>query len=118
MSFKVAVASSDGKYVNQHFGMSQQFLIFEIDDESNYKFLEVRENTPACDVGGHTDEAMAGSVELISDCKAVLASQIGHGAADALATHGIDAYMAPTFIDTALKELALLEKESNDDISS
>ena len=40
MSFKVAVASSDGKYVNQHFGMAQQFLIFEIDDEGNYKFLE------------------------------------------------------------------------------
>ena len=118
MSFKVAVASSDGKYINQHFGWAQQFLIFEINDEGEYKFLENRKNTPACDVGGHTDEALAESVKLISDCKAVLASQIGHGAANALAAHGIDAYMAPTFIDTALKELASLEKESNDDISS
>lgn len=40
MSFKVAVASSDGKYINQHFGWAQQFLIFEIDDNGEYKFLE------------------------------------------------------------------------------
>lgn len=114
MSFKVAVASSDGKYVNQHFGMTQQFLIFEIDEEGNYKFLELRKNVPACDVGGHTDEAMARSVELISDCKAVLASQIGPGAVNILAAHGIEAYVAPAFIDVALKELALLKKESKD----
>ena len=117
MSFKVAVASSDGKYVNQHFGWAQQFLIFEINDEGEYKFLETRKNTPACDVGGHTDEAMARSAELISDCEAVLASQIGHGAVNALASYGIEAYMAPTFIDTALKELAALKKESDNDIS-
>ena len=111
MSFKVAVASSDGKYINQHFGVTQQFLIFEIDDEGEYKFLELRKNVPACDVEGHTDEAMERSVELIADCKAVLASQIGHGAVNVLASHGIAAYMAPTFIDTALKELVMLEKE-------
>lgn len=70
-------------------------------------FLQLRKNTPACDVGGHTDEAMERSVQLILDCKAVLASQIGHGAANALASHGIDAYMASTFIDTALKHLCL-----------
>ena len=118
MSFKVAVASSDGKYINQHFGMAQQFLIFEIDDEGNYKFLELRNNTPACDVGGHTDEAMARSAELISDCEVLLASQIGPAAVNALASYGIEAYMAPTFIDTALKELAVLKKESDNDISS
>ena len=38
VSFKVAVASSDGKFVNQHFGMTQQFLIFEI-KKTNYPFL-------------------------------------------------------------------------------
>ncbi len=114
MSFKVAVASSDGKYVNQHFGVVQQFLIFEIDDEGEYKFLELRKNIPACEVGGHTDEAMARSVELISDCDAVLASQIGPGAVNALAARGIEAYVAPTFIDQALKELALLKKEGKD----
>jgi nitrogen fixation protein NifX len=109
MSFKVAVASSDGKFVNQHFGMAQQFLIFEIDDQGSYKFLELRENVPACDVEGHTEDAMTRSVKLISDCKAIIASQIGPAAVDVLVDNGIEPYMAPTFIDEALKELASIK---------
>ncbi len=112
MSYKVAVASSDGKFVNQHFGWAQQFLIFEIDDDGEYKFLELRENTPACDVEGHTEDAMTRSVNLISDCDAVLAGQIGPAAVDVLVDNGIDPYMAPTFIDDALKELAAIRKDS------
>jgi len=110
MSFKVAVASSDGKFVNQHFGMAQQFLIFEIDDEGEYKFVELRENVPACDVEGHTEDAMIRSVKLISDCKTLIASQIGPAAIDVLIKNNIEPYIAPTFIDDALKQLALMEK--------
>lgn len=112
MSFKVAVASSDGKFVNQHFGMAHQFLIFEIDDEGKYKFIEVRENVPACDVEGHTEDAMTRSIKLISDCKTVIASQIGPGAVDILLKNNIEPYIAPIFIDEALKQLASIEKES------
>jgi predicted Fe-Mo cluster-binding NifX family protein len=112
VSFKVAVASSDGKFVNQHFGMTTQFLIFEIDDNGDYKFLELRENIPACDVGGHTEDAMTTSVRLISDCKALIASHIGPAAVNILLDHGIDPYIAPMFIEEALKELVLsLKKE-------
>ena len=111
MSFKVAVASSDGKFVNQHFGMAQQFLIFEIDDEGEYKFIELRKNVPACDVEGHTEDAMTRSIELISDCKAIIASQIGPAAIDFLLKNNIEPYIAPTFIDEALKQLTLMEKE-------
>lgn len=110
MSYKVAVASSDGKFVNQHFGMAQQFLIFEIDDEGEYKFIELRENVPACDVEGHTEDAMSRSIHLISDCKAVIASQIGPGAIDILLKNNIEPYIAPTFIDEALKQLAAMNK--------
>ncbi|MDD1775128.1 MAG: dinitrogenase iron-molybdenum cofactor biosynthesis protein [Methanobacterium sp.] len=106
MSYKVAVASSDGKFVNQHFGMAQQFLIFEIDDAGEYKFIELRENVPACDVEGHTEDAMSRSIQLISDCKIVIASQIGPGAVDILLKNNIEPYIAPTFIDEALKKLA------------
>ena len=111
MSYRVAVASSDGKFINQHFGMAQQFLIFEINDEGKYEFIELRENVPACDVEGHTEDAMNRSIKLISDCKVVIASQIGPGAIDILLKNNIDPYIAPTFIDEALKELAGIEKE-------
>ena len=110
MSYRVAVASSDGKFINQHFGMAQQFLIFEINDEGEYKFIELRENVPACDVEGHTEDAMSRSIEIISDCKVVIASQIGPGAIDILLKNNIDPYISPSFIDEALKELAGMEK--------
>lgn len=87
--------------------MAGQFLIFEIDDQGDYKFLELRKNVPACDVEGHTEDAMNRSVELISDCKAVIASQIGPVAIDILLAHGIEPCIAPTFIDEALKHLCL-----------
>ena len=30
MSYKLAIATSDGKFVNQHFGRANQFLIVEL----------------------------------------------------------------------------------------
>ncbi|MEG3224850.1 MAG: dinitrogenase iron-molybdenum cofactor biosynthesis protein [Methanobacteriales archaeon Met13] len=114
MSFKVAVASSDGKFINQHFGMASQFLIFEIKDDGTYEFLELRENKPACSVDGHSDLSMGKSIELISDCEAVIASQIGPGAIDILISREINPYIAPTFIDEALKEISKLKNDSDE----
>lgn len=106
MAAKIAVASSDGKVVNRHFGHSRQFLIFEIDGE-NFKFLEVRENVPPCNGQEHHDDRLASSVELLADCDAVLASQIGPGAAQVLISKGVQPYVYPEFIDDALKRLIL-----------
>lgn len=110
MSIKVAVASSDGKYVNQHFGMASQFLIFELNDDGTHKFLELRENKPACSTEGHSELSMEESVKLISDCQAVLASQIGPGAIDVLLKSNISPYIAPTFIEDALEQLKEIRK--------
>ena len=111
MPIKVAVASGDGKYINQHFGMASQFLIFKLNSDGSHKFLELRENKPACSVEGHSDLSMENSVKLISDCQVVLASQIGPGAIDILLENGIEPYIAPTFIEDALKELAAMKKK-------
>lgn len=113
MTIKVAIASSDGKYINQHFGMASQFLIFELNEDGTYKFLELRENKPACSVEGHSQLSMEESVELISDCQVLIASQIGPGAIDILLKSNIDPYIAPTFIEDALKQLTEIVKEKN-----
>jgi nitrogen fixation protein NifX len=113
MSIKVAVASSDGKYINQHFGMASQFLIFELNDDGTYNFLELRENKPACSVEGHSELSMEDSVKLISDCHAIIASQIGPGAIDILLKNNINPYIAPTFIEDALKQLASMKKDKS-----
>lgn len=110
---RVAVASSDGRYVNDHFGRARQFLVFEIKDDQ-FRFLEVRENVPPCLGGEHDDHRLARTVELFSDCRGVLVSRIGPGAIEALAARGIEAYVIPDFIDEALKRLISSGELKND----
>ncbi|MFZ3101935.1 MAG: NifB/NifX family molybdenum-iron cluster-binding protein [Desulfitobacteriaceae bacterium] len=109
MTIKVAVVSSDGKYINEHFGRTKQFLVFEIKDD-NYEFYELRKNAPPCYGQGHNEDLMLTTIEMLSDCQAILVSQIGQGAIERLALHGIKAYVIPDFIDDALKRLITIMK--------
>jgi len=112
MSHKVAIASSDGKFVNQHFGRAQQFLIVELRDDGSYEHLETRKNKPTCTVEGH-DSSIEDSLDLISDCDGVLVSQVGPGAADMLISRGIQPIIIPMLIDDALKKVyELMQKEN------
>lgn len=104
MSYRVAVASNDGKYVNQHFGRATQFLIFNVENDK-YEFIELRKNEPPCSGEGHNEDQMSRTVELLADCKEVLVSQIGPGAIRALSSKGIRSSVLPDFIDDALKSL-------------
>jgi predicted Fe-Mo cluster-binding NifX family protein len=111
MSHKIAIASSDGKFVNQHFGRAQQFLIVELKDDGSYEYLETRENKPACTVEGH-DSSIEDTINLISDCDGVLVSQIGPGAADMLISRSIQPVIIPMLIDDALKKVyELIQQE-------
>ncbi|HEY5586930.1 MAG TPA: NifB/NifX family molybdenum-iron cluster-binding protein [Ruminiclostridium sp.] len=105
MSYKIAVASSDGKVVNQHFGHSRQFIVFEVNDVGKWSVIEIRTTNPVCGMGEHNDSSMQKAVKLLSDCKIVLVSQIGYGAQQALKSEGIEAYIISNFIDIALVEV-------------
>lgn len=106
MPFKVAVASTDGKVINQHFGRSQEFLIFALNG-GNFEFIEIRKNTPPCGSGENHENQMSKTVEALADCKVVLVSQIGPAAVQALNSKGIKVFVLPNYIDEALKTLAL-----------
>lgn len=100
-SLKMAIASSDGKVINQHFGKARRFIIIESDGEE-VKVLEVRENNPACgtlEYGGHADDALDRSISIIEGCDAVLCSRIGGGAFEVLLSRGIEPVEAPGFIE-------------------
>lgn len=114
MAYKVAVASSDGKVINQHFGRSRQFLIFEIADDVTWNFIEIRENVPPCGSGEHNESDMERTVDLLSDCSKVLVSQIGLGAEQALRYKGITAYSISDFIDHALDKLIDFERKQKE----
>lgn len=104
MKLKVAVASSDGKVINSHFGRTKQFLIFEIDKEG-FEFLELRTNQPGCSSVSDAPGTMEETIQLISDCQYVLSSQIGPGMVQRLAAINILGMSKPTLIEEGLEEL-------------
>lgn len=97
------MASKDGKYIHRHFGHAEQFLIFEIEGET-FHLREIRPTKPPCSGGRHDETLLTESIKVIEDCRAVLASQIGPGAAHALNARGIRPYVTRDFIADALKE--------------
>jgi len=105
VDIRIAVASSDGKTVNEHFGRASRFMIFHL-HEMGHDFLEERENHPSCAGQQHSDDMLEKSADLIFDCKGVIISQIGAGAIDLLIERGIIPFTLPGRIDEALAVVA------------
>ena len=105
MSYKIAVASTDGKVVNQHFGKADHFYIIEVDDESRYELIELRKTPPVCQGGDHDDDAIQRNVKALSDCQYVLVSRVGQRAENELEKQGINVYVIPDMIENALNKL-------------
>ena len=40
-NYKIAVASSDGIVLNQHFGHADIFLIYEVNNDESFRFIEI-----------------------------------------------------------------------------
>lgn len=108
MAYRVAVASTDGKYVNDHFGRARQFLIFELSPDG-YQFIELRSNIPSCNPELLDENRHSQTLELLADCQAVIVARIGPGAEQILAARGIKVLTIPDFIDEALKHMQQLD---------
>lgn len=105
MSYKVAVASTDGRVVNQHFGRADTFYIIEVFDTQNYKLVEIRETESVCQSGNHDELELKEKVLQIADCTYVLVSRIGLGAENVLNQQGITAFTIPDFINEAVTKM-------------
>ena len=130
--YKIAVATSDGKTVDSHFGHVSSFLILEVDEESG-KFEDIeerdvtaacsggncggKENAPATDscssdsgCGGHngagsTSSPMDEIAKALSDMDYVLVARIGPHAVRALAKYKVTAYDIVLPIDEAIAKI-------------
>ncbi|MBM7865947.1 dinitrogenase iron-molybdenum cofactor biosynthesis protein [Heliobacterium gestii] len=111
MAIKVAVASSDGKLVNQHFGHARRFLIFEVDGQG-YRFIEDRPVVPHCSCDGGPPPAVKTAVESLSDCRAVLVTMIGYGPQEKLAAQGVRSIISHDLISDALMGLGDWQDDS------
>lgn len=75
----MAVATSGGGLINQHFGHATEFLVYEA-SPSGVRFIGHRKVDQYCignDSCGEKESALSGSIRALKGCEAVLCSKIG-----------------------------------------
>lgn len=97
---KIAVASTDGVLISEHFGRSKSFIVFEVAD-GKVGEGQVRDNTYTAHAKGeckegenhHHDQhhSHADAVAALCDCQIVLCGGMGWRAAEELKASGIQA---------------------------
>ncbi|MDR1157567.1 MAG: dinitrogenase iron-molybdenum cofactor biosynthesis protein [Oscillospiraceae bacterium] len=100
----IAIATTDGKFVNEHFGRARCFYIVALDKEG-HRLVERRAVPPVCDGGMHEDNALDAAAALLGDCRAVLVSRIGPPAKRRLEKSGISVFEIGLPIEDALARL-------------
>ncbi|MBR4600720.1 MAG: dinitrogenase iron-molybdenum cofactor biosynthesis protein [Treponema sp.] len=103
--YRIAIASSDGETVNQHFGKAEKFYIYFVDDDEGYDLVEERKAASVCGGQMHIEPEMEAKVSLFSDCRYIVVSKIGAGANRHLAVNGITALELPGSIDDAVTKV-------------
>jgi predicted Fe-Mo cluster-binding NifX family protein len=99
---KIAVATTDGVSLSQHFGQSKGFVVFEVDGLTvQSRELRTNDDTPhnqgICNHEGQNQQGRShGSIlDLLSDCGVVLCGGMGAGAAQAMTANGIKPVILP-----------------------
>ena len=104
----IAVASKDGKEINQHFGHAERFLIYEV-AEGKARLVDEKKVDRYCSydpdhpLRTHLLEAITG---VLQGCRAVVCSQIGQGPQGEMERLGINTYVTEGPIRPTLVEIA------------
>lgn len=104
----IAVATKDGKLVNQHFGHAERFLVYEVED-SVVKLVDEKKVERYCSydeahpLRGHV---LRGIAEALQGCRAIVCSQIGPAPHEEMARLGFEVYTLEGEIHSSLTELA------------
>lgn len=136
MSIKVAIASSDGLNIDLHFGQAKSFPIYELKGSkfelTEKRELPPQSDTPVVSTGSTTGGYGCGSgcggsgfgcgsgggcgggaggplapaVELLLDCRAVVAAQIGQRMGRQFQRNAISVFDIELPIEEALEKLA------------
>lgn len=97
-----AVATSDGASVDQHFGRTSRFDVYEVTGYGHARFVETRAVAPLCQ-GGHDAHALQETARVLSDCAYVLCARIGVGAETAVERQGAEVYQVEGPVDEAIE---------------
>lgn len=103
----IAVASKDGRDINQHFGHAERFLIYDV-NESEINLVDEKKVERYCSydpdhpLRGHLLKAIA---EALKGCRAVVCSQIGECPQTEMSNLGVETFVVSGPIRTTLPEL-------------
>ncbi len=103
--YRIAIASTDGLTVNQHFGKAEKFYIYFVDDNEGYDLIEERVVGAVCNGQSHVISEMEERVKQFEDCRYVVVSRIGAGANQQLAAKGITSLECPGDIEDAVTKV-------------
>lgn len=129
MSYKIAVASSDGKQVDQTFGAAEKFIIYEVEDGVYSKLEErafrakesgndqnvrpdVKGPSQGCGMGSGCGNGCGGAgeasekVELVSDCRCIVCQKIGFHIQKQLERKAISAFDVSCPVEEALEKIS------------
>lgn len=104
----IAVASKDGKDINQHFGHAERFLIYDleggearlVDEKKVERYCSYDQDHP---LRAHLLKAIA---DALQGCSALVCAQIGQGPQMEMERLGVDTFVADGPIKATLAELA------------
>ncbi|MDR3238955.1 MAG: dinitrogenase iron-molybdenum cofactor biosynthesis protein [Clostridiales bacterium] len=91
MPIRTAIATTDGKVINEHFGRAEAFYIVDI-DETEAPVVEKRAVTHLCGGGDHDEDVLQKTIERLLDCRVILVAKIGPGARRALEAAGLSVF--------------------------
>lgn len=145
MTYKIAIASSDGIYVDTHFGSASSFLIVEVDGDGSYSGKEARivpnpaehiETNSLCSSrkacgnssdctgkkesgcgGGHSEAQIDLRVSLIADCRCLICKKIGSGVERQLERKAITTFQVDNKVEEALKKITEYYRKTDNHIS-
>lgn len=103
----IAVASKDGREINQHFGHAERFLIYDVAD-GEARLVDEKKVERYCTYDAdHPQRAhiLRHIAEALTGCRAVVCAQIGQGPQMEMERLGIDAFATEGPIKATLVEL-------------
>ena len=127
-SFRVAVASSDGRNIDSHFGSAENFYIYELYQNETWEQIDIRENVNLKENTGLSDEegksGCSGScsgrrgnchgalenIKFLSDCSYLFATKVGIKSSKLLLREDISVLEVSLPIEEAFPKLIAFEK--------
>ncbi len=102
MKIRIAFASTDGAYIDQHFGSARFFQIYDLDG-AVYEPVESRQTKAYCQ--GNCEGGFDHLYEALKDCDAVFVLKIGQGAAAYMIGRGKRVFEAYGAVDEILEQV-------------